>query len=113
MEVIYNFNKRIGTGKRSQSLNTSQVGPGQYTISSRLGWGPKYTMSSKSGAFDPSKATCSPGPGNYDPTPKFTNISYSMRIRPNSSKPNFMPGVGNYNLRTERSLVVPSYKYFN
>jgi hypothetical protein len=106
---------RIGTELRSRSAFKNTPGPGQYNLSSRLGESPKYTMSTKAGALDMSKFVCSPGPGNYNPNfnSMFKSYSYSMRIRPNSSKSEFTPGPGNYNLRTERSLVVPSYKFGN
>ena len=54
----------------------------------------------------------SPGPGNYDPNFKalIRNTSYTMRKRPQTSKVDYVPGVGNYDLRNEKSLVVPTYK---
>ena len=59
-----------------------------------------------------SKYVVSPGPGNY--TPKFNTmfktLSYSMSSRPNSAKVDSMPGPGNYNVRTDRSMQVPTYK---
>ena len=54
----------------------------------------------------------SPGPANYSPNFKtmFRNTSYTMRSRPNSAKTEITPGVGNYNLRNEKSLVAPAYR---
>ena len=34
-----------------------------------------------------------------------------MRSRPNTSRPSTNPGPGNYNLRSEKSLEVHSYKF--
>ena len=104
---------RIGTEARSKSASRFSIpGPGQYNLKGAIGQAPKYTISSKSGNIDTSKYVVSPGPGNY--TPKyntlFKNVSYSMTSRPNTAKADFVPGPGNYNVRTEKSLQVPSYK---
>ena len=63
--------------------------------------------------MDSQKYMSSPGPAVYTPNYNklFKTLSYSMSSRPNSSKPNFTPGPGNYNVRTEKSLQVPCYKY--
>ena len=68
-------------------------------------------MSSKAGTFDPTKLSCTPGPGQYQPQYKDGNPKYSMRIRPNTAKSEVTPGPGNYDLRKDKSLVVPSYKF--
>lgn len=70
-------------------------------------------MASKKGGVDPQKYVVSPGPANYSPNfaKTFKNLSYSMSSRPNTAKPSITPGPGNYNLRTEKNLQVPCYKY--
>jgi hypothetical protein len=40
----------------------------------------------------------------------YRNLSYTMRKRPQTSRTDNYPGVGNYNLRTDSSMKVPSYK---
>ncbi len=101
----------MGTENRSKSYDKNVPGPGQYEHKSRLGEAPKFSISSKAG-IDSSKYVVSPGPGIY--TPKYNymykNLSYSMRIRPDSAKSTTTPGPGNYNVRTEKSLQVPTYK---
>lgn len=55
----------------------------------------------------------SPGPANYSPNydTLFRSNSYSIRSRPQSTKAENYPGVGNYNLRDEtKSLIAPTYK---
>jgi hypothetical protein len=61
---------------------------------------------------DNSDRTFSPGPANYNPNfnTLHRNPSYSFRQRPQTAKIDNNPGVGNYNLRTENSLKVPTYK---
>jgi hypothetical protein len=89
-------------------------GPGQYNSNSFIGKAPKYSMASKSGGVDMSKYVVSPGPGMYTPTNNHLtkSSSYSMLSRPNSSTKAYVtPGPGNYNIRTDKGMQVPSYKY--
>lgn len=62
---------------------------------------------------DPIRYNISPGPANYSPNFKslYRNFSYTMRSRPNTAKTDSNPGPGNYNLRTEKSLIAPTYRY--
>ncbi len=55
----------------------------------------------------------SPGPGNYSPNHRafFKNCSYTMSSKHGQSKTDFTPGPGNYEVRSERSLQIPSYKF--
>lgn len=114
LEVNINFKliKRIGTDARSKSYSNPNPGPGQYTVGGYIGKAPKYTMASKSGAVDPNKYIVSPGPGIYTPKydSQFRNFSYSISGRHNASKCDSTPGPGNYNVRSEKNLEVPSYK---
>lgn len=102
---------KIGTAQRGSKNANGNPGPGQYSMPNTFQNGPKYSMSSKAGAFDPAKFNCSPGPGTYQPQYKDGNPKYSMRIRPNTSKSEITPGPGNYEVRTDKSLQVPSYKF--
>ena len=102
---------KIGTGPRGTKRNNDVPGPGQYNAPYTFPNGPKYSMSSKAGAFDPTKLSCTPGPGQYQPQYKDGNPKYSMRIRPNTAKSEVTPGPGNYDLRKDKSLMVPSYKF--
>lgn len=103
----------MGTSKRSNSAAKGIPGPGQYNLNTSIGSGPKYSMSIKTRNFADGRNNLSPGPANYSPNYKtlFRNTSYSMRSRPQTTKSENYPGVGNYNLRTEKSLISPSYKY--
>lgn len=102
---------KIGTAKRGEGRKNTNPGPGQYTMPYSFPNGPKYSIASKSGAIDPSKFNCSPGPGAYQPQVKDGNPKYSMRIRPKTSRSEVTPGPGNYDLRTDKSLQVPCYKF--
>jgi len=71
-------------------------------------------MSLKTQDFaDPNRYNASPGPANYNPNFKamYRNFSYTMRSRPKTAKADSNPGPGNYDLRTEKSLMAPTYKY--
>ena len=102
---------KIGTAKRGEGRKNTNPGPGQYTMPYSFPNGPKYSIASKSGAIDPAKFNCSPGPGAYQPQVKDGNPKYSMRIRPKTSRSEVTPGPGNYDLRTDKSLQVPCYKF--
>jgi len=79
-------------------------------LNTTIGGGPKYSMSIKTG--DNFDRTFSPGPANYNPNYKtlYRNTSYTMRKRPQTAKTDNFPGVGNYDLRTDKSLMAPTYK---
>ena len=114
MKLSYQF--RIGTEQRSKSFRPNTPGPGQYTgeylKSSLKETAPKFTISSKAGSVDLTKNIVSPGPGMYAPKFHDGSSKYTMRARPNTTKAELVtPGVGNYEIRSEKSLQVPSYKY--
>jgi len=106
---------RMGTGKRvTDKHDSSMPGPGQYDHSKNIGnAAPKYSMRLKTENLDdPLRFVVSPGPGNYNPNYGYKASSYSMRIRPNTaSHSNFTPGPGQYTLRKNNDLRVPSSKY--
>jgi hypothetical protein len=107
------LNIRIGTGPKSLSLGKNGVpGPGQYDLKTSIGEAPKYTMPSKKGGVDPNQYISSPGPAVYSPNynKTYKNLAYSIASKPTSAKPSVTPGPGNYNLRTEKLLQVPTYK---
>lgn len=47
----------------------------------------------------------------YEPQLHNGSSKFSMRIKPNSAKVDLTPGPGNYNIRTEKDLTTPTYKY--
>lgn len=103
----------MGTSKRGVSSNIRIVpGPGQYNINSSIGSGPKFSMSLRTSNNRDGRNNISPGPANYSPEygKLFKNTSYSMLSRPKTSKVENYPGVGNYDLRNDRSLIAPSAK---
>ena len=85
--------------------------PGQYDIPNKIFNGPKYSIATKSGAFDPTKNSFAPGPGQYNATTKNrpSSAKYTMRAKPYPKNTDITPGPGNYNLRTEKQLQAPSY----
>lgn len=61
---------------------------------------------------EPLKFVVSPGPGNYNPNFEtlYRGFSYTMRSRPNTSKPDTYPGPGNYNVRLDQNIIGHSYR---
>lgn len=102
---------RIGTAKRGNNTINDNPGPGQYTMPYSFPTGPKYSMSSKAGAFDPAKLNTTPGPGAYQPQLKDGNPKYTIRMKTSISQKDITPGPGNYDIRTDKSLQVPCYKF--
>ena len=104
----------MGSSERSKSYTNLVPGPGQYKMNTFIGKSPKYSIASKSGHVDMNKYINSPGPCGYSPNFKVTvrnNSSYSMSPRYQSKSTFNTPGPGNYNIRTEKSMIVPSHKY--
>lgn len=94
-------------------------GVGNYTIPSTFGKynapstfpsNPKYSMKGPLKGPEISKTNCSPGPA-YNPLLKPTGPAYSLGGRLHTSPDNAKnPGPGNYTIRTNKSLEVPSYR---
>ena len=102
---------RIGSALRENKNSNKNPGPGQYDIPNKIFNGPKYSIATKSGAFDPTKNSFAPGPGQYNATTKNrpSSAKYTMRAKPYPKNTDITPGPGNYNLRTEKQLQAPSY----
>jgi hypothetical protein len=81
-------------------------------LKTSIGEAPKYTMPSKKGGVDPNQFISSPGPAVYSPkyNKMFKNLSYSIAAKHSNAKPSETPGPGNYTLRSEKLLQVPTYK---
>lgn len=110
--IYYHLIHRMGSScNRGDNLKTKTPGVGLYNIPSTFPQGPKYTMKGPNGGVDPSKSNCSPGPGVYNPLIKSGAPAYSLGPRPDYVPYNSKnPGPGDYDLRTNKSLVVPSYR---
>ncbi len=98
-------------GKSLDKLVTP--GAGEYTIPTKIGDGPKYSMLSKGDQLYPSKNIISPGPAvytpNYDAIRK--NLSFSLTGKNHPLRKEITPGASDYNVRSDSALKVPSYKF--
>ena len=106
---------KIGTEIRGKGIKNDNPGPGTYVPDRNTNFVRPKTPSWKIGTglrpdLNPVDKSV-PGPGNYDPQYKSGNPKYTMRMRPYSAKSEVTPGPGNYNVRTDKNLVVPSYKF--
>lgn len=106
---------KIGTEPKTKKNKNDTPGPGQYTMPYTFQNGPKYSMSTKAGIYDPTKHAYTPGPGQYQPSSlnRPNSAKYTMRSKPYFKSKEPTPGPGNYNLRNERQLKVPSYIFGN
>lgn len=104
---------KIGTAQRGTTNKNNDPGPGAYSMPYPFPNGPKYSMATKAGVFDPAKASWTPGPGSYMPSNanRPSSAKYTMRSKPYARAKECSPGPGNYNLRNDKQLVVPSYKF--
>lgn len=102
---------KIGTEKRElfdQRFNNP--GPGAYSIPLDISTGPKCSMHSKLNLIDDKNKNNFPGPGTYKPIYKSNSCFYSFGIKNKKQNKNgeSTPGPGNYELRTEKDLIIPS-----
>ena len=104
---------KIGTESRVKKNHNINPGPGQYSKPNDFQNGPKYSIASKAGAYDPTRFAFTPGPGQYQPltSNRPTSAKYTMRSKPYPKEKEKTPGPGNYNLRHASHLVVPSYRF--
>lgn len=105
---------KIGSALRGSRIKSGVPGPGQYDVHGQFPGGPKYSMATKAGAFDPTKTATAPGPGQYDPKSnnRPSSAKYTMRAKTVSKSTAITPGPADYNVRND-NLNVPSYKFGN
>ena len=103
---------KIGTEKREVfGKKQDNPGPGAYSVPLDIPDGPKYSIHSKLKLLDDKNRNNFPGPGSYKPMYKSRSYFYSFGIRHKNKKRDATPGPGNYNVRTEKDMVMPSYLF--
>ena len=106
---------KIGTASRGRLTQSDTPGPGTYVPDKNTNFVRPKTPSWKIGTGlrpDLNQVDKSvPGPGQYQPFYRSGSAKYTMRSKPYPSKGDVTPGPANYNVRTDKSLVVPSYKF--
>ena len=70
-------------------------------------------MASKAGAYDPTRVSFTPGPGQYQPltSNRPSSAKYTKRAKPCPKGRELTPGPRNYNLRQASHLVSTSYRF--
>ena len=106
---------KIGTGPRGRLKTSDTPGPGTYIPDKNTDFVRPKTPSWKIGTgmrpdLNPVDKSV-PGPGQYYPQYRSGSAKYTMRSKTHYVKNENTPGPGNYNVRTDKSLVVPSYKF--
>ncbi|MCQ2818809.1 MAG: hypothetical protein MJ252_16205 [archaeon] len=107
--------KMCGNGRTNYTKKDNQDNPGvgNYQIPNKFGnEGPKYTMKGPTGSPNNLQNYTSPGPGAYFPKLKATGPAYSLGGRTEKPLENAKnPGVGNYDIRNDKSLEAPCCKF--
>ena len=97
---------KIGTAQRMKTETCIRPGPGSYNLRNKYPNGPSYSIAKKHKSFI--KEIRTPGPADYSPSKNYKKESYSFGKKYKDKPKDISPGPGNYNLRTEKDLVVPS-----
>ena len=98
---------KIGTSPRLKDENKENPGPGSYNLSSSKGTnGPSYSIATK--PIKIMKDMVTPGPATYNPLNLDKKSSYTFGHKYKDKARDISPGPGNYNIRTEKDLIVPS-----
>ena len=113
----HNPSWKIGTSIRKDLQPSDTPGPGQYAPDTNTNFIRPKTPSWKIGTglrpdLNPVDKSV-PGPGQYEPLYKSGAAKYSMRPKTTYGKRDVTPGPGNYNVRTDKNMIVPSYKFGN
>ena len=105
---------KIGTEKREVfQKKEDNPGPGAYSIPLDIQDGPKYSIKTKFNLTDDKKRNNFPGPGAYKPMYQSRSYFYSFGIKHKNRNKNreYTPGPGNYEVRREKDMVMPSYLF--
>jgi hypothetical protein len=97
---------KIGTSKRMKTETFIEPGPGSYNLRNKFPNGPSYSIATKPSNLK--KEIITPGPADYTPIKSLKKSSYSFGHKYKQKLEEITPGPGNYNLRTEKDLIVPS-----
>ena len=97
---------RIGTSERPKEQNLENPGPGAYNIRFKFPDGPSYSMATK--PVKNLEEYSTPGPATYKPLNLNQKSSFTFGHKYKDKASEMSPGPGNYNLRTEKDLIVPS-----
>ena len=104
---------KIGTTKRKVfPIRDHYPGPGTYSVPTDITNGPKYTMSTKAGFKESKEQLFNPGPGYYNSSERINKTyCYTFGLKPKLRERDPTPGPGNYSLRKDKDLIIPSYLF--
>ena len=98
---------KIGTSQRPKESNLDYPGPGTYNTRFKFPDGPRYSIrNKKQETFDEDQIT--PGPSSYSPQFNNQKSSYTFGHKYKTKEPERTPGPGNYEIRKDKDLNVPS-----
>jgi len=96
----------IGNSERPREQNEDFPGPGSYNLRYKFPEGPSYSMSSK--PKQNLEQMITPGPASYNPVRLSQKNIFSFGQKYKTKSNETSPGPGNYNIRKEEDLLVPS-----
>ena len=104
---------KIGITKRKVfPIRDYYPGPGAYSIPTDITNGPKYTMSTKAGLKESKEKLLNPGPGHYNQALRINQTCcYTFGLKTKIKERDPTPGPGNYTLRKDKDLIIPSYLF--
>ena len=88
-------------------------GPGAYDLPLNISVGPKYAIHSKLNLINDKKRNNFPGPAAYKPMYKTESYFYTFgyKYKKENNKRDTTPRPGNYELRTDKDMIIPSYLF--
>lgn len=101
---------KFPTASRIRVIKGFVPGVGNYNLPYTFPDGPKYSMSSKAGSVDESRARNTPGPGSYYPKYHYKNPKYTMSSKNYLNKSDITPSPADYTIKDEFPGG-PSYKF--
>ena len=97
---------KIGTSLRPKESNLDYPGPGTYNTRFKFPDGPSYSIAARKSEEIDKEET--PGPASYNPKKFGEKSSYTFGHKYKTKENDITPGPGNYDLRKEKDLKVPS-----
>ena len=98
---------KIGTSQRPKESNLENPGPGTYNSRFKFPDGPSYSIRTRK-KEELNEDNITPGPSSYNPKTYDQKSSYTFGHKYKDKDTEITPGPGNYEIRKDKDLKVPS-----